>query len=151
MENARSELISWSKTFSCGIKLIDEQHKILINLINDMFLHVTGSEKEEKDYLFDIVHIITDYIKIHFATEEKLMLSAKYDGYLKHKKTHDAFVLDFIDTVNEYLLGNKMTLFSLTKYLKDWVFSHFAVMDKNYFKYYREIKDNIDFPAVANY
>ena len=151
MENTKNEMVVWSNTFACGIKILDAQHKILINIINDMFSHVTGSEKDEKDYLFDVVHHITDYIKLNFSTEEKIMLAAKYDGYLKHKKEHDDFILEFIDMVNEYLLGKKLTLFILTKYLKDWILSHISVMDKNYFKYYREIKEKIDLPAAASY
>jgi len=151
MKNAGVELITWSNSYSCGIKLIDDQHKILINMINDMFIHVTGSEKEEKDYLFEIVHNITEYIQLHCKTEEKIMVASKYDGYSKHKKEHESIILNFIEKANECLLGNKLTLYLLAKYLKEWIFTHISVMDKNYFKYYREIAGKTELPAVVNF
>jgi len=32
-----SRLVTWSSTYSVGIKIIDEQHKKLLDLVNDMF------------------------------------------------------------------------------------------------------------------
>jgi len=133
------DLIMWSGTFACGIKLIDEQHKELVNMINEMFMHVTGSEKEERAYFNKIIHKAVNYIKIHFATEEKILAVTKFPGYREHKLVHDSFTLNIIETINELTSGKHMSLYSFTKYLKEWVFSHIAVMDKNYFQYIRTI------------
>jgi len=139
MNNNKYDHIVWSDTFLCGIKIIDNQHKTLINMINEMFTHITGSEKEEKDYLFDTVHIITEYIKMHFSTEEKFMAATKYEDYSKHKKIHDTFILDFIDSVNNFLCTSNVTLYSFTSHLEEWILTHITSMDKNYIAYCREI------------
>jgi hemerythrin len=36
MSEEKSELVTWSSAFSVGVKLIDEQHKGLLNMVNDM-------------------------------------------------------------------------------------------------------------------
>jgi len=141
----KSELITWSNTFSCGIKLIDDQHRELVTMVNDMFLHVTGSEKEETNYFSEIVQKVIEYIKTHFSTEEKIMKTTGFEGYLHHKHIHDSFILSIHETIEENESGKHVSHYTFTKYLKDWIFSHIAVMDKQYFEYFKQIasrKDN---------
>jgi len=134
-----SELISWNEKFNCGIKLIDDQHKGLVDLVNEMFNHVTGNMVQEKDYFHRVIQEAVKYVKTHFATEEKIMLATKFQGYGEHKKEHDNFVRAVVENIKEYETGNRLTLSSFTRFLKDWVLSHIAVMDKQYFEYFRKI------------
>ena len=133
------ELITWSHKLSCGIKLIDEQHKGLVDLVNEMFKHVTGNDVQEYDYFNRVIQEAVKYIKIHFATEEKIMLGTKFSGYAKHKKEHESFVLAVVNNIKDYEAGKRLTLSSFTKFLKDWILSHIAVMDKQYFEYFKQI------------
>lgn len=139
MDVNKNELITWSNTFSCGIKIIDDQHMELVNIINDMYRHVSGSEDDEHEYLLKIIHKVFKYIKIHFATEEKIMRAANFAGFVRHKNNHDSFIITVMDIVNEVTLKKRVSLHSFTKYLKEWVFSHIAVVDKQYFEYFRKI------------
>ena len=134
MEKENIELIHWSDRLSCGIRLIDDQHKELVALVNDMFNHVAGNEIEEYEYYNKVIQGAIRCIKIHFVTEEKLMLAAKIPGYAIHKKAHARFILTVIDNINKYNAGKKINLFLFTKFLKDWILSHVALMDKQYFK-----------------
>jgi len=104
-----------------------------------MFNHVTGDNIQEYDYFNRVIKEAVDYIKIHFATEEKIMLATNFKGYAEHKKKHDSFVLTVVDNINGYKYGQRFTLLSFTKFLKDWVLTHIAVMDKKYFEYLRNI------------
>jgi hemerythrin len=134
-----SELITWSSTFSCGIKLIDDQHKDVVDLVNDMFRHATGNDEEEHAYFSNVIQKAVRYIKIHFATEEKIMRTIHYPDYAEHKRHHDCFILEVLDNIRDYEAGKHYTLYSFTKYLKDWVLSHIGVMDKQYFLYVKKI------------
>jgi hemerythrin len=139
MRKHKDELIKWSHTLSCGIQLIDDQHKGLVNLVNDMFNNITGDHKQEHAYFNKVIQEAVKYVKVHFATEEKIMIATKFGGYPEHKKAHDHFVLTVVDKIKEYQSGNKMTLKSFTKFLREWILSHVAVMDKQYFDYFRKI------------
>jgi hemerythrin len=136
---ARNELVKWSNTLSCGIQIIDEQHKGLVNLVNDLFNHVTGNEEEEHKYFNKVIQEAVKYVKIHFATEEKIMIATKFQGYHDHKKAHELFILNVVDRINEFKTGKKMTLQNFTKFLKDWILSHVAVMDKQYFEHFKRL------------
>ena len=139
MNDHNAELVTWSSTFACGIKPIDDQHRELINLVNDMFNHVTGNEYEEHEYLNKIIQKTVRYVKVHFATEEKIMTLARFSGYAEHKKAHDEFVVMVIDSFYDVACHKKINLYAFTKFLKDWILSHIAVMDKQYFEYFRKI------------
>jgi len=134
-----AELITWSKALSCGIKLIDDQHQELVALVNDMFNHVTGNEKQERIYFNEVIREAVNYIKVHFATEEKIMRYAKFEGYAEHKREHDNFILTVVGNVKAYKARDRVTLLSFSKFLKQWIMSHIGVMDKQYFEYFRKI------------
>ena len=139
MTNTKFELITWSSTFSCGVKVIDDQHKGLIDLVNDLFSHSTGNDVQERNYFDLVIQDLVKYVKNHFSTEEKLMSATKFPGYIEHKKEHEAFILKVVKTVKDYKEGKRYTLASISRFLKDWVLSHIAVMDKKYFEYFKKV------------
>jgi len=139
MSKANSELISWAPAFSVGIKVIDDQHKELFALVNDMFNHVVGDAQAERVYFKGVIQKAVEYVKVHFSTEEKIMLHANFPGYLEHKKAHDTFVLTVVEKVKDFEAGKKFTLLEFTQFLKEWILTHIAIMDKGYFTYFRKI------------
>jgi hemerythrin len=139
MSKYDNELVTWSRTFEGGIKLIDDQHKGLIKLCNDLFKHCVGDKKSEAEYFKSVVHSAVDYVKNHFATEEKIMIATKYGGYSDHKREHDKFVLQVVELVKEFNITQRIDLFVTTKFLKDWILSHIAITDKLMFAYFRKI------------
>jgi len=133
------EHISWSNSYSMGVKIIDDQHKGLLDFVNDLFNHATGNEKEEYVYFKDVIQQAVQYVKDHFQTEEKLMIGTKFPGYTEHKKAHDEFTLTIIKSVKDFESGKRLVLEKFAYFLKDWVLSHVAVMDKQYSDYFWKI------------
>ena len=136
---AKAELVKWSPTFSVGVKLIDDQHKELLNLVNDLFNHVIGDDTAERAYFQTVIQAAVSYVKVHFATEEKIMIATKFPGYAEHKRAHDTFVLTVVDNIRDFEAGKKFTLAAFTKFLKEWVLTHIAILDKQYFEYFKRI------------
>jgi len=104
-----------------------------------MFNHVTGNEDDERIYLKYILQEAVRYIKIHFATEEKIMLATNFSGYTEHKEAHQNFIYNVANNIKNLVSGKRLTLFSFSKYLKNWILTHIGVMDKQYFDYVRRI------------
>jgi hemerythrin len=132
-------MVEWSSAFSVGIKLIDDQHKGLLDLVNDMFNHITGNEEDERVYFKKVIERAVQYVKVHFTTEEKIMIHTKFPGYAEHKKAHDSFVLTVVEKVKDFEAGKKFALLEFTQFLKEWILTHIAIMDKGYFVYFRRI------------
>ncbi|MDR0323563.1 MAG: bacteriohemerythrin [Treponema sp.] len=134
MESNNTEQIMWSDSFLCGIKQIDDQHKRLVDLTNELFSHVSGSEEEEYVFFNKVIQELVKYIKAHFATEEKMMIDANFSGYAEHKGEHEKFMLTVVDNIKDYLGGQRLTHLSFSQFLKDWILTHIVVMDKQCFE-----------------
>ena len=139
MGKEKNELVSWSSTLSVGIKLIDDQHKGLLDLVNDMFNHVVGDEKEERAYFKSVIQKAVEYVKVHFATEEKIMIATKFPGYNEHKRAHDTFVINIVNSIRDFEAGKRFSLASFTKFIREWILTHIGIMDRQYFKYFKKI------------
>jgi len=134
--SSNPNLVIWSNTYSVGIKLIDDQHKELLDLVNDMYNHVNNDdEAAERAYFQGVIKKTADYVKIHFATEEKIMKATNFKGYSGHKLIHDSFIMSVVDIINQFESGKRVPLISFTNFIKDWILTHIAIMDKQYFEH----------------
>jgi hemerythrin len=122
-----------------GVKLIDDQHKGLMDIVNDLFNHSTGKEWEERAYFKEVIDKAVQYIKMHFQAEEKLMVNTNFPGYTEHKKAHDDFTLMVLKSVKDFESGKRLVLEKFAYFLKDWTLTHIAVVDKQYADYFKQI------------
>ena len=131
--------VYWSDSYSMGIKLIDDQHKGLLNFVNELFDHATGNEEEERAWFKGVIQFAVRYIREHFTTEEKFMKATKFPGYAEHKRAHDEFTLTVVKSAKDFQEGKRLVLEKFAYFLKDWVLAHVAVMDRQYSDYFRKI------------
>jgi hemerythrin len=124
------DLIAWNDGFSVNIKEIDEQHKKLIKLINDLN-SAMGSGKG-KDVLGSVLTGLVEYTKIHFAAEEGLMQKHQYPAYQSHKILHDALTKQVVDVTNKFQEGKSIVTIEVMNFLKDWLTNHIQNTDKKY-------------------
>ena len=136
---ATGKHVYWSDSYLMGIKIIDDQHKGLLNFVNELFNHATGNEEEERAWFKGVIRYAVQYIRKHFTTEEKFMQATRFPGYAEHKKAHDEFTLAVIKSAKDFQEGKRLVLEKFAYFLKDWVLTHVAVMDRQYSDYFRQI------------
>ena len=86
-----------------GIKLIDEQHQLLISLVNDFEKAI--SKDIDEIYIGDILQELINYISYHFKAEEELMARNNYPDFATHKQKHDELVKKVIDFNEKFKKG----------------------------------------------
>lgn len=123
-------LIAWNENLSVNIKEINEQHKKLIAMINDLN-SAMGSGKG-KDVMGQILSGLVEYTKTHFKREEELMQKHQYPGYLSHKALHDALTKQVVDTMNKFQEGKAIVTVEVMSFLKDWLVTHIQNTDRKY-------------------
>ena len=79
----------WSKDLEIGNQMIDNQHKQLIEALNNLLEACSSAKGQET--LNKTMNFLVDYTVKHFADEEKLQIQYKYPDYENHKKLHDNF------------------------------------------------------------
>lgn len=127
--------VTWKNEYSVGIESIDNDHKKLLSLINNLqtAAHYQTGETFEKQALDDLV----DYTKYHFSREEQLMRENDYPDYDLHKAEH----IRMIEKVSNYLsLYNEKgheALAEIADYLSDWLIHHINGTDQRYSSHLR--------------
>ncbi len=120
----------WKDSFAFGIESIDQDHKKLVEMIDE--LYTAMSQGKAKEVVSDIVAGLIDYTKIHFRREEVYMKTIGYNEFEGHKKLHG----DFVDKVNEFqnkLREGKTNIsVEVTTFLRDWLSEHILNTDKKF-------------------
>ena len=129
-------LISWKHEFNIGIPSVDEEHRQLIKLINELHDYLPDREK-----LFDVDDFLGEIhsrISAHFALEEKWMRDNKYDQYQEHKADHEKLLDDIRDIMDACDNKENFDEETLSDRLSDWFSGHFATMDARLHRFLNE-------------
>jgi len=121
-------LISWSNMLSTGVAEQDNQHKKLIDLINQ--LNDAMQAGHSADVLGKVLTELVNYTVLHFGYEEKLMAQHKYEDTPAHKLEHSKFVQTAGDLKKKFDAGNAVISVEIMNFLRDWLTNHIMKTDK---------------------
>ncbi|MDH5613304.1 MAG: bacteriohemerythrin [Gammaproteobacteria bacterium] len=127
---AAKDFLPWKDEYSVGIESIDQQHKKLINLINQLQTAVKYStgEEFEREALDELVN----YTKTHFTYEEGIMEQNGYPGFESHKSQHVRMIKKVEEVLAEYENEPDSAMSNAVNYLKEWLINHINGTDKEY-------------------
>jgi hemerythrin len=125
-----TQLLEWTEDLSVGIQEIDEQHKVLVGLLNE--LDEAIHQKKGREVSGEILNRLVDYTKIHFAVEESLMRILHYPDYDDHKHHHEELLHQVLDLQEKYINGGANITMALLHFLKSWLSEHIIKSDKLY-------------------
>ena len=123
-------LINWSESYSVKVSKFDNQHKELVNLINNM--NSAMSSGKGKDVLEPTLKKLVDYTVKHFTDEEQEMKRTNYPGFVSHKYEHDKLTKTAKDLYDKVKNGQTVLSMDVISFLKDWLTEHIVKVDKKY-------------------
>ncbi len=123
-------LLNWDNNYSVNIQEIDNQHQLLIKLINE--LHDAMKIGKGKEALGSILNELVNYTVYHFGYEEKLFSTYGYSESIQHKAAHDKLVEQVKQIQKEYESGKTVFTLEVMNFLKDWLSGHIVGTDKKY-------------------
>ena len=122
--------MTWDDNFIIGIKEIDDQHKILVGMINN--LHDAMRDGKGKLILGEIIEGLSKYTKTHFLNEETLFDKYNYPETDAHRKEHNNFINQIAEFQQGFAEGKLSLSIQVMNFLKDWLKSHILDTDKKY-------------------
>jgi hemerythrin len=125
-----TDLFQWSDDFNVDIQEIDEQHKVLVDLLNQ--LHHAIQERRGKVASREILDQLADYTKTHFLLEESLMRVLHYPGLEIHRHQHEDLVTQIHELQRKLDEENATITFELLHFLKMWLIQHINESDKRF-------------------
>jgi hemerythrin len=129
-------LFLWKEEYTVDIKQIDDQHKQLVEMINE--LHSAMLSGKGREALGETFTGLVEYTKTHFSTEETLMSQHGYPELKAHRESHDEFTNKVTAMYNDFTEGNILISIELMNFLKDWLINHIARVDKKYAPFFSE-------------
>lgn len=119
--------IAWDGSLDIGIDAIDEHHRYLFDLINDLFEAV--SKKCGSPEVAKLIKAAMMYAKVHFRTEEKMMQHYGYEDVHRHEQQHHAFEAKAYEFYEGMHVNPLVTQFNALTYLRDWLIHHICIED----------------------
>ncbi|MDO6765760.1 GGDEF domain-containing protein [Agarivorans sp. 1_MG-2023] len=117
------ESFRWTADFETGISVVDDQHRHLIDLINQIGDLLTENQAP-KGAIQQLSQELDTYVKEHFQEEEMLMAQHKVDA--RHRRAHVKAHQEFLDEVAKLSQFNHNSQQSKVKHLLDYLIQWLA-------------------------
>jgi hemerythrin len=113
------------------VAVLDEDHKKLVTLLNDLHYGIASGQGTER--LGMVLNGLASYAATHFAHEEELFAQTNYPDAEQHIKEHREFTRKLLEIYARYNKGQFDALSRDTfEFLKTWLHNHVLDVDKKY-------------------
>jgi len=130
-------LFEWTSDYELDIPQIDDQHKELVKMINDLYASIKS--RHSGDVVNATLNNLLQYVDIHFETEETSMQSRNYPGLDDHIQLHNELRTKVLELKKEQLQGENIASFELMNFLVDWLKNHISNIDRTYGEYLHKL------------
>lgn len=121
-------LVCWTERYAIGIDEIDEQHKEIFDMLNQM--HDALGKKDASDDVVQVVIRLAMYVKKHFATEETIMSRIAYTNIEHHQARHRELTHEVQSLLLKMKRGETPSVRSVVALLKGWLLEHIEHEDQ---------------------
>jgi hemerythrin len=122
--------VDWTDKLSVGVTQIDQQHKRLVALINQ--LHEAMREGKGRTVIGPVVSELVAYAKLHFAGEEQLMKAHRYPGLPGHQAIHATFTAEVMALQGKLESQESVLTTEVMSFLRTWLVDHIMKTDQQY-------------------
>lgn len=125
--------LKWNDSYSVGVKRFDDQHKMVIGVLNRVFdLFNTNPQQEE---LKQVLRELATYAQDHFKSEEQLLEKNKFHGLETHTAEHRLYERKINELQIRFDAADEKVKIELLEFLADWWMGHIQGCDKDYTRF----------------
>ncbi|WP_188664786.1 GGDEF domain-containing protein [Terasakiella brassicae] len=124
------EVFPWNKNFETGVEVIDEQHKKLVDLLNEL---ANSLVREDMSQVNDAFAQLADYAHYHFEQEEAIWSNYLGDDswFISHQLSHSSFLPRVLELKGiEGDSPSQDVVEAVVKFLIRWLAFHIIDDDK---------------------
>jgi len=123
--------MTWTEEMSVKVEVLDEDHKTLIAMLNDLNDGIEANRA--RSTLESVIEKLLKYTKFHFAHEERLFDQTGYAGGPAHKAEHALLARRVMNLQARFESGQSRELGMETMaFLKCWLTEHIMGSDQQY-------------------
>lgn len=129
-------LLTWSDDYKVNIRVIDNEHRALFDMVNAIDDAVQKGDAEAA--IAAGLKALLRYAHEHFPDEERFIAQSGYPKLAQHKAEHDKFT----HAINRYKdqfenTPDRFDSAAFLKYLAGWISGHVLHADKDIAPYLR--------------
>jgi len=128
-----SKFLQWKHEWNSGNKLIDDEHKELVDIANSLIniTYIPDNMEKELEQLDNLIVKITE----HFNDEERILKEIKYPDYDEHVKEHKS-LLEIASHIRDICIKGELNLVYVHSFVVDQMIKeHLLQKDVDYFPY----------------
>lgn len=123
-------LLTWNDSYSVGVKMLDDQHKGLVSVLNELHAAMMGGKA--KDITGPLLRSLVKYTEQHFTAEEALLTRSNYPRLAEHKTHHQGLTRQVLEFAGRFERGEISLTVQLLTFLRDWLTNHILKEDHQY-------------------
>lgn len=140
-----NQLVAWSSVYGLGLEEIDDQHKMLFDIINKTWRSII--EQAGGQVTQTLIDQLEMYTLAHFAAEETFMRVTHYPEFDLHKGEHQQFIARIAAEKKQLVASGTVSL-DLLYFLKYWLIDHILLSDKAYAQFTRQARESSKGPSM---
>ena len=131
--------ITWRRQLSVGQPAIDDDHKHLIEYLNELDAALAAPRFQPVRVAKILIKLL-EYTKEHFAREERIMQIVRYPKFEEHVAMHRSAVRMVSELSNRFAIEpTHENAAQLYKFTADWLVRHIILMDTQLTPYVRGV------------
>lgn len=130
------DILKWREGYETGISTMDEQHRVLIGLINNLYRIIR--DKKGYDQLREVLQEMSKYGETHLQAEEELLGQYEYPGLGEQQDHHGNYLQNLKALLLKFENDKEATAQDIYIFLRQWWMEHITVIDKKYGPYLQE-------------
>jgi len=127
--------IAWRSEWSSGNRVIDDEHRVLLELSNSL-LDLSLSENNGTDWMPGMEALL-EHVVAHFADEEKILSDLGYPGVVSHSHLHRDLVQKSSELATRVNAGDCSATQLFDFLVNQVVVGHMVKADSVFFEYTR--------------
>jgi len=115
---------AWNERYDTGIRIIDEQHRKLFRLVNDLRRMVQdGTDRAE---VADLLEQLVVFTELHFATEENLMGQYDFPDLSAHAAEHASMLTSLRELLAKFQESHQTMAMLVPTFMEGWLRHHIS-------------------------
>ncbi len=120
----------WTKELDVRVDKMNEQHKILIDLMEELFQ--LTMQKESKQKTLQKLNQLASFTRKHFREEELYMDAINFKGRDTHKIIHQQLLTELDGHVESFKNHHQLLSNDFFYFLRHWLTAHIKHIDIKY-------------------
>ncbi|HLN23756.1 MAG TPA: bacteriohemerythrin [Patescibacteria group bacterium] len=133
-----SVTINWTADLSVDVPALDDDHKILVNLLNSTLVACYAGFGDE--HINIILDELLGYTRTHFAREIDILAQSGYPGCAAHQREHERMLAEVTAMTMRARIEVEQGLSAeVGDFLKTWLTDHILGHDMAYAKFLKAV------------